>query len=720
MHALQLQLGRSKKVDMIYQSEVGECGLACLAMVSRYVGNDTDLPALRQQYGYTSRGLSLKDMIAMASQLGLSSRPLKLELEELSQLCLPAILHWDMQHFVVLTQVKGDRILINDPAKGERTLSLSDASKHFTGVAIELTRVSHYQSATPARQLSLSSFWQACRGLNSSLAVLFGLSLLLQLTALASPYYMQTVVDEVLMLQSSSLLITLALGFALLLVMETTISSIRQWVILSVSTRLQLYMSASLFQHLLRLPTQFFAQRQLGDLVSRFGSLAAIREQLTTGFVTALLDGLMAIITLVVMWLYSSLLALTVCIFILLYIVIRTVSYRQYRALNHEQLQHQAAEQTHFMESLRGIQTIHQFGLHSQRSAQWQRRLTDSLNTGIRLGKRELVFDSTNQLLFGIENLLVIYIAALAVMDNTMTVGMLFAFISYKSRFTQAADSLIDQLIQLKLLRVHLDRLSDIALATPNKIRSLNMAPASATSAVSSLHIRQLTFQHTALGKPVFANLELHVPPGAVIAIVGKSGTGKSTLAKCIAGLLPATQGQVHYGDNRIHSVEDYGQRLACVLQDDACLSGTLLDNLTGFAEHPCLDSARRAAQLACLETDILAMPMQYHTLIGDMGSSLSGGQLQRLLLARALYRQPEILILDEASSHLDIQTEMAINHNLRRLSVTRIVIAHRPQTIAMADTVYVLEDGQLSRLEHANHSAYAQHINFKEGDAHA
>ena len=235
MSTLQLTLGRSKKVDMIFQSEVAECGLACLAMVSRYAGNYTDLTALRQQYGHTSRGLSLKDMIAMAAQLGLSSRPLKLELEELEQLCLPAILHWDMQHFVVLTRVKNNKFWINDPAKGERCLPLAEISQHFTGVAIELTRISSYQSTESSRKLSLSSFWQACHGLGSSLAVLFGLSLLLQLIALASPYYMQTVVDEVLMLQSSSLLITLALGFALLLVMETTISSIRQWVILSVS-----------------------------------------------------------------------------------------------------------------------------------------------------------------------------------------------------------------------------------------------------------------------------------------------------------------------------------------------------------------------------------------------------------------------------------------------------------------------------------------------------
>lgn len=267
---------------------------------------------------------------------------------------------------------------------------------------------------------------------------------------------------------------------------------------------------------------------------------------------------------------------------------------------------------------------------------------------------------------------------------------------------------------------MHLDRLSDIALATPNKIRPLSVSSADTKATNKPLHIRQLTFQHTTFSQPVFANLNLHVPAGAVIAIIGKSGTGKSTLAKCIAGLLPATQGHIHYGDTQIHSIEDFDQRLACVMQDDTCLSGTLLDNLTGFTQHPCLDNARRAAQLACLETDILAMPMQYHTLIGDMGNSLSGGQLQRLLLARALYRQPEILILDEASSHLDVQTEIAINQNLRRLSITRIVIAHRPETIAMADTVYMLENGQLSRLEHANHSAYAQNINFKEGDAHA
>lgn len=694
-----LSLFGRQKVPMIHQAELSECGLACLCMISQYHGNRQELSFYRQKFGLSTRGLSLQSLMKIADDSHFSTRAVKLELDDLQQLRLPAILHWDMQHFVVLTKVTKNTITVNDPAVGERTLTFAQASDHVTGIALEITPGASFEQSAPGPALTLSHFWEKATGLKRSLALILTLSVLLQLFALASPYYMQTVIDDVLLRGAEDLLLVLALGFFLLLIIESATSLLREWVILGLSSTLQLQISGNLFHHLLRLPSDFFAKRHLGDIVSRFGSLAQIREQLTTGLVTALLDGVMTILMIVVMWLYSPTLTVVVLLSVLAFTLIRVVTYRTLKMLSTEELQNQAKEQSHFMESMRSIQTIKQLNYQSQRHNQWSNHLTRSLNTSIRIGKRQMSISVLNQLIFGIENILVIYFAAQSVMDTAMTVGMLYAFISYKTKFTGAAANLINHLIQLRLLRVHLARLADIVF-TPGETLDATLPAPTHNASDQGLVVSQLGYRFSSTSAAVFENINLTVPKGSTIAIVGASGAGKSTLLKCLMGLLTPDTGKVTYQGHAISQSAWFREHSASVLQDDACLSGTVFDNLTGFDDTPCHQRMQWAARMACLEDDIAAMPMQYQTLIGDMGSALSGGQQQRLLLARALYRQPEVLFLDEASSHLDVINEAKINHNLKSLSVTRIIVAHRPETIAMADDVYLLQNGGLSRIE--------------------
>ena len=695
-----LSLFGQKKVPVVHQAELSECGLACLCMISQFYGNQQDLTVFRQQFGLSSRGLTLQEIMKMAHECHFSTRAVKLELEDLGQLQLPAILHWDMQHFVVLTKVTADKVTVNDPAVGERILTIAQASKHVTGIALELHPSQTFKTTPPGPSLKLSHFWEKARGLKRSLGLILALSVLLQLFSLASPYYMQTVIDDVLLRGAEDLLLVLALGFLLLLIIEGATSLLREWVILGLSSKLQLQISSHLFHHLLSLPADFFSKRHLGDIVSRFGSLSHIRDQLTTGLVTALLDGVMAVLMMVVMWLYSPQLTLIVAASVGLFALVRVATYHTLKALNTEQLQNQAKEQTHFMESMRSIQTIKQLSYQAQRHNQWSNHLTTTLNTSIRIGKREMSVSVINQLIFGLENILVIYFAAHAVMDTLMTVGMLYAFISYKTKFTGAAANLINQLIQLRLLRVHLSRLSDIVFTPAEKLNNSVPALENHPSRQPGLLVRNLAYTFSSTSSPVFANIDLTIRPGATVAIVGGSGVGKSTLLKCLMGMLTPTEGSVSYYNHNVCQSAWFRQHTASVLQDDSCLSGSIMDNLTGFDDTPCHQRMQWAAQMACLAEDIAAMPMQYQTLIGDMGSALSGGQQQRLLLARALYRQPEVLFLDEASSHLDVVNEARINQNLKALSITRIIVAHRPETIAMADEVYLLENGSLRPIE--------------------
>ncbi len=729
-HPLSTQtLYTKKRVPVVLQSEAAECGLACMTMIAQYYSDKRDLNALRQTVSVSLRGTTLKDVMRIASDLGFQTRAIKIEMEHLAQLSCPAILHWNMNHFVVLTKVKGKTLTIHDPALGERKLTYSEASKYITGIALEVTPSDTFSPKKSAPRLGLSQFFTRTTGFKRNLLTLFALSIVLQLFALASPYYMQTVVDDVLIYNNDALLKALAIGFALLLIIETFTSGIRKFVILSVSSRLQLQMSASVFKHLLSLPLDYFDKRHIGDVVSRFGSLASIREFLTTGLVTALLDGLMAVITLAVMILYSPKLTLVVVAIMLAYLVVRLGLLPFIKRLTTERIALAALEQSHFMESVRAILPIRVYSQEVQRHGQWQNKLVATLNKDITLGKINIGSALTNQLLFGAENLVVVYIGASLVMEGTLSIGMLLAFMAYKARFVSALDGVVNKLIELSMLGVHFNRLSDILLTpsqqkplslktkddtfekqnvhfsnadVPNSSTSNSLAPnvltpdgASTPSLLDAktrpvaLKATALSYRYSETNAWVFKNLMFSVHSGEIVAITGDSGCGKSTMLKCLMGLYPVSEGNIEHPSST-------NPVIASVLQEDTCLSGTIAQNICCFEEAPDLKKMVYVAQLACIHEDIIQMPMQYHSLVGDMGSSLSGGQKQRLLLARALYQEPDILFLDEASSHLDMENEAQINHHLKSLNMTRIIVAHRPQSIAMADKVYRLENGNL------------------------
>lgn len=693
---------RSTRVPLIYQAEAAECGLACLCMVANYHGHHYSMTQLRQQFAVSMRGLTLKSLMHIATHLKLSARALKLELSGLSNLALPAILHWNMEHFVVLKRVSKHGLRINDPACGERDISWKEADSSVTGIAVELQSAASFAPEPKQPSPSLRSFWHQIHGLKRSLTLLFTLSLLIQVFAIASPYYMQTVIDDALVRQQRDLLIVLAMGFALLLAIDAGTTTLRRWVILSLSSRLQLAMSANIFNHLIRLPLDYFIKRQIGDVVTRFNSLAQVRDFLTVGMVTGVLDGIMAALVLVVMAIYSVKLCLIVLAITLLYALLRLAFLGPVKRLTAQRISASAQEQSHFLETLRAMQTVRQFNQEASRQGQWQNLLAHTLNTDIKLGKWDIRQSTANQLLFGIENIVVIYVAALGVMDNLMTIGMLYAFISYKNRFITSFDGLINKVIELRMLGVHLERLADIVYTPTDK----SVGPVTTSAPVNDyghpdLVAEHLSYAYSAHESAIFSGLCLRVSAGEIIAITGTSGIGKTSLLKCLMGMTLPTEGRVRLGEQGISVVSWMREHSASVMQDDHLFNGTLSDNICCFDEQADHQRIVWAANQACIHDEIMAMPMQYQSRVGDMGSALSGGQRQRILLARALYRQPKMLFLDEASSQLDLACEQRINRNLKALNMTRIIVAHRPHTIAMADVVYVMQPCGLQRLHH-------------------
>lgn len=685
--ASRVSLWPSDKLPLIRQTEAAECGLACLAMVAAFHGYQSSLVELRQKFSLSLNGCTLLDLMNFAELLQLSSRPLRLELEQLSQLSTPCILHWDMNHFVVLKSVSKQGCIIHDPAYGERKLALSEVSKHFTGIALELLPVAGFELKQGQSSLGLSHFWSKITGLKRSLTLLFLLSILLQLFTIAAPYYMQLVVDDVILTHDTSLLVVLALGFCMLLLFEVMTSAVRSFVLLHFGSLLNIQMAANLFHHLIRLPLSYFEKRHIGDVVSRFGSLRQVRELLTAGMVEALIDGLMALGILGVIFFYSPQLSVVVLVAVFIYAAFRLAMYRSLRQVSEQEILAQAKENTNFMETMRAMQTIKLFGSEVKREALWQNYFVDVTNKAITLGVFNLTYTSVNRLLFGIENIVVVYLAALLVLDGSFSTGMLFAFIAYKAQFLERMARLIEKFIQFKMLSLHFDRLSDIALTEQENIHHDQVGSRAVEGA---LEVRDLSFRYSDASKWVVQQVDLQIAAGESVALVGPSGCGKTTLMKLMLGLLQPQQGEVLVDGTALDKfgLRGYRQQIAAVMQDDQLLSGTIRENITFFAEQPDEALMLECAALAAIDHDIQQMAMGYNSLIGDMGSALSGGQKQRLLLARALYRQPKILFLDEATSHLDIKTEFSVSEAIKGLKITRVVIAHRPETIASADRI--------------------------------
>lgn len=697
------------KVPVIQQTAMAECGLACLAMVCSFHGHRTDLNTLRQKFPVSLKGATLQDLMTMADSLAFTTRPLKVELNELKDLKVPAILHWNMNHFVVLVKCNNRGVVIHDPAAGRRELSYDEVSRHFTGVALEIAPSPGFSPKDERRSMRLTDFWSRITGFGGALLKVLTLSLVLQFFALGGPYYLQVIVDDAIVSNDTNLITILAIGFGILMVLEAVTGLLRSWVLLMFSSLLNIQMANNLFRHLVRLPMSYFENRHIGDTVSRFQSLHSIRAMFTTGFVEAFVDGGMSIVLLVLMFLYDVQLALIVVGFTLAFLGLRMALFRPFRNITEENIVNAAKEQSNFMETVRGIQSIKLFGKEVDRQSQWQHRYADLVNTDIRLGKYTIAFQTANSFLFGLENILVVFVAANTVLDPAagFTVGMLYAFIAYKRQFTSKAQALIAKIIEFRMLKLHLERIADIA-KTPEEEHIDGVYDGQPSKLNGALQVRGLTYRYSPSDPYLFDHLDFDVKPGELVALTGPSGVGKTTLLKILIGLLEPEDGCVRAvisnGDDKSNAIDirqiglrDYRSQIAAVMQDDQLMSGTISDNICFFDAAADPAWVRRCAQLACLLPDIEAMPMGFNSLVGDMGTTLSGGQKQRLLLARALYRRPRILLLDEATSHLDVQTEMLINQHLSKLPMTRIVIAHRQATIDVAERVVKLTAGRLS-----------------------
>ena len=677
-----------KSTPVIHQSERSECGLVCVAMIASHFGYHTDLREIRQRFSVSQQGLTLRGLVKISNAMNLNSRPVKLEMSGLSSLRLPCVLHWNFDHFVVLVEINKSGFVIHDPAHGRPTVTYEDVSKFFTGIALELWPNPGFEQKKSPPRVGIASVIGNVRGAYRSAAKVLAVASALELMSLMSPLFLQLTLDNVLPAFDVDLLVMLALGFGGLMLAQEFMKLIRARMLLYFGTHLNIQLKANIFKHLISLPIEYFEKRSLGDITSRFSSIDHVQRTLTTSLLEALLDGVMSAAIVCMMFYYSVFLASITVTALALYLAIRFLWFVPLKKATEENIIYSARQETHFLETARGIRAIKLFQRQEDRRSTWLSMLVSQVNLDLKAQQIHIWYHGAIGLITGIENILIIYYGVSMVIDGEFSIGFLMAFIAYKSIFNLRLTALINKGFEVKMLQVQGERLADIVLTKPELTAE---ASASCNLTIEpNIEVVGLSYSYGDHEREVLSNLTFKVAAGEFVAITGPSGCGKTTLLHVLLGIFKASSGKVLVGGVDINDigVENLRGLIGTVLQDDDLFSGSIADNICFFDHQPDQAWIETCAKMAAIDEDIRSMAMGYNTSIGDMGSVLSGGQKQRILLARALYKRPKILLLDEATSHLDIEKEKEVNNAVASLNMTRIIVAHRPDTIAAADRV--------------------------------
>lgn len=703
-------LFNTNKVRPVLQDEVTECGLACLAMIATWHGRETTLRTLRNRYPVKiDSGLSFFDLMEIANDLGMRARGLQFDAAELDALKLPCILHWGMNHYVVLTKVGYGTVHIIDPALGETRLPLTQALTHITGYALELNPDIGFKHAGPGDRIRLRDYLVGLTGIRKSILLGVAGGVAAQLLLLLGPSYVQLTIDEALKKTDIDILYLLTILFGIVFLFDTLyanlVGNIKSYLRNIVAQQL----SSNTVGHLARLPIGYFLFHNTGDSISRVASVAEIGRFLVDGLIGGLLNVVTCVLTLVLMLYYSPVLAGISLAGMVLFALSRLAIQPQLQDAMSQILTRGAEADALLIENIRSAHSIKLLSSETSRSNLWVNAFTQKLQAIRQQERLQLLFDAISKGIVHVEQLVIVTYGAWLVMHGQSTIGIIYAFIQYKNLF---ADKFIDSIqlyLRRNILQVHMDRVADV-LQTETEEPAPDATVRPIDGFDGALSIRALSHTPKGGSRPILHAVDLDVPAGAKIAIVGRTGSGKTTLLNLICGLYAPAPGTVFVGGVDLTEVNLrlYRRHIAAVTQSDQLFRGTIRDNITNFAPAPRLAAMFEAARLACIHGEVEQLDHRYDTPLGDTQKFLSAGQMQRLLIARALYCEPRLLILDEFSSNLDQATTHEICRNVLTLPCTIVLVTHDASILSMVDRIYEMRDGVLSVADPAHYLAEA------------
>jgi ABC-type bacteriocin/lantibiotic exporter with double-glycine peptidase domain len=707
-----LGITKRKRIPYISQLEWSDCGAACLAMSLAFHGKEIPLSSVRSAVGVGRDGVTARNIADAAGRFGMVARGVKVDVEQLTMLPRGSILHWEFNHFVVLDRVDRDAVLIVDPAMGPRRIPLAEVGAKLTGVALELRTGASF-ARERIKGSRTRSYLREVFSERPLIARVIVISLVMRVLALAMPLLTGLVVDWVLPRTDHTMLLVVTLSIAGLVMLDGVCALIRSHLLLNLRTTLDARMTLEFLDHMVSLPVGFFQRRSAGDLMLRVGSNATVRELVTSQSLSAIIDGCFVLIYAVVILKVNALLGIVALSLAALQAAIFVLARPKNQRLLAEDLDRQAKAQSYLVQVLGGMETLKTAGAERNAVERWSSLYTDTLNVSIQRGKLGAITEAIRGSVTQLAPMLILAVGARAVMNGEMTPGTMLAMTSLAISLFGPLSALTQSLLSLQLVKGYTERIDDVLRATPEQDASKVKSPHQLTGAIS---LRDVSFRYNQDRALVVDRVNLEIPAGAKVAIVGPSGSGKSTLIGLLAGIITPTAGKISYDNANLAELDfaSVRRQLGVVPQHPFVFGSSIRENIALTVPDAPLERIANAARVASFHDDVAAMPMAYDTIISDGGASLSGGQRQRIAIARAVLRQPRVLLFDEATSALDTATEHRVVQNLRRLGCTQVTVAHRLSTVQHADVIVVMEAGRIIESgSHqqllANNGAYAQ-----------
>ncbi|MGF2037093.1 MAG: peptidase domain-containing ABC transporter [Nostoc sp. CmiVER01] len=700
----QVQVGHwwrrlTKSYPFYAQQSAADCGSACLVMIGNYWGKHFSINRLRDMTNVNRSGASLKAMAAAAENLGFATRPVKATLDKLAEQPLPAIVHWKGNHFIVVYEITPKRVIVCDPALGQRSLTKAGFQAGWSGYALLLEPTALLQN-TKNESTSFWKFFELIKPHYRTLLEIFIASVLIQLFGLITPVFTQLLLDRVLVQRSVTTLNAIGLGMIIFGLFGVAVNAVRQYLLFHTANRVSIALLVGFIKHTFRLPLSYFESRFVGDIVSRIQENQKIQQFLTGQTLSILLDMLTLVVYLALMFSYSWRMSLFVLCTIPPFFILALASTSILRRISREVFNAGAKEQSYLIESLNGIRTVRSLSIEQTVRWRWEELLNDLVKKGF----NAQIIGNHLQIISGViqtfVNTALLWYGATQVINGELTIGQLVAFNMLVGNVLSPFQRLSMLWNQLQEIVISTERINDVLEAEPEE--NLATKPRKALGKLRGhINFHNVTFRyHSESETNVLENLNFEIQPEQMVAVVGRSGSGKTTLSKLILGLYPPTDGKVLIDGRDITSISlrSLRSQIGVVDQDTFLFGGTIRENIAIAHPNASLEEIIQAAKYAGADEFIQKLPMGYESEIGEGGGMLSGGQRQRLAIARALLGNPRLLLFDEATSHLDSESERIIQNNLKTIlqGRTSVIIAHRLSTVRNADLILVLDQGVL------------------------